>query len=250
MSTHTDIKRLAPGARFNQVVVHGGVAYLAGQVARGTDGSVGAQTAAILQKIDGLLADAGTDKSRVLSATIWLADVAHVAEMNAAWDAWVDRDNMPVRACVQSALVADDITVEVQVTAALPSAARVIETDAAAAAVGPYNQGVVVRDGTVYVSGCIGLMPGSGAMAGDDVESQTAQALANMRAILAAAGAAPADVVKTTVLLDDIADFAKVNKLYEAFFAGDAAPARSCFAAKQLPKGALVEIEATATLPL
>jgi len=246
--SNTDIKRLEPGARFNQVVVHNGIVYLSGQVARGTDGSVGAQTEAILGKIDRLLEKSGTNKSRILTATIWMTDISHVKEMNAAWEAWVDKDNMPARACVQSALVDDEITVEVQVTAALPSPARVIATNEAAAAVGPYNQGMVVKDGTLYVSGCIGLTT-SGVMVGDTVEEQTTQALANMRAILKAAGAGPNDVVKTSILLDDISDFAKVNAIYEAFFEGGRVPTRSCFAAKQLPKGALVEIEAIATLP-
>lgn len=246
MSQHKDIIRMEPGPIFNQIVVHNGIVYLSGQVARGTDGSVAGQTRAILQKIDTLLEKAGTDKSRILSATIWMTDVSHVKEMNQEWDAWVDKNNMPVRACVQSALVADEITVEIQVTAALPSPERVVETPHAASAVGPYNQAIVAKDGTVYVSGCIGLMPGSGEMAGATIEEQTRQALANLKAIVTAAGAGVNDIVKTTILLDDIGDFAAVNKIYEAFFEGGRVPSRSCFAAKQLPKGALVEIEAIA----
>lgn len=244
-----DIKRLEPGERFNQVVVHNGIVYLAGQVARGTDGTVFAQTQAILSKIDGLLEKAGTDKSRVLSATVWMTDISGAKDMNRAWDAWVDKENMPARATVQSRLVADDVTVEIQATAALPSPARTLATDSAAAAVGPYNQGVVVDDGTVYVSGCIGLLPGDGGMAPGGVEAQTEQALKNIRAILESADAGPNDIVKTTILLDDMADFAKVNTLYKAFFEGGRVPSRSCFAAKELPKGALVEIEAIARLP-
>lgn len=246
--SHADIKRLEPGERFNQIVVHNGLVYLAGQVARGTDGSVYAQTAAILSKIDGLLAQAATDKTRVLSATIWMTDISGAKEMNRAWDAWVDKDNMPVRAAVQSRLVSDDVTVEIQVTAALPSPAKTLATEHAAAAVGPYNQGVVVDDGTVYVSGCIGLLPGDGGMAQGGVEGQTKLALKNVSAILESAGAGPNDIVKTTILLDDMADFGKVNAIYKAFFGGGRVPARSCFAAKELPKGALVEIEAIARI--
>lgn len=189
VAQNKDIVRMEPGARFNQIVSHNGIVYLAGQVARGTDGSVGGQTTAILEKIDGLLEKAGTNKSRILSAMIWMTDVSHVKELNAAWDAWLDKENMPVRACVQSALVADDITVEIQVTAAMPSKEAVIETEKAASAVGPYNQGIVVKDGTVYVSGCIGLLPGSGEMAGGSVEEQTKQALKNLKMIVEAAGA-------------------------------------------------------------
>ncbi|KAI0562384.1 Endoribonuclease L-PSP [Gracilaria domingensis] len=245
---HSDIKRFLPGPRFNQIVVHNGVVYLAGQVARGTDGSVAAQTRAILAKIDDLLEQAGTDKSRLLTTNIWIADMSKFSEMNGEWEKWVDKDNMPVRACVQSTLADDSITVEIQATAALPSPAKVIATDEAAAAVGPYNQGVVVDDGTVYVSGCIGLMPRTGIMAGDSIEEQTKQALQNMKSIVEAAGASVQHIVKTTILLDDIADFAAVNVIYSKFFDGGPVPARSCFAAKQLPKSALVEIECIAKL--
>lgn len=236
--------------RFSQAVIHNGVVYLSGQVAFNTDGSVRAQTQAILSKIDSLLEKSGTDKSRLLTANIWMTDISKVDQMNAVWDEWIDKDNMPVRACVQSALVDDRITVEIQATAALPRKVHVVDTPAAAEAVGPYNQAIVVKDDTVYVSGCIGLVPGSGQMAGSDVVSQGKQALANMNAILEAAGASANDIVKTTVLLDDISDFVTFNELYKQFFENaDKVPARSTFAAKQLPRGALVEIECIAVLP-
>ncbi|CDF40615.1 unnamed protein product [Chondrus crispus] len=247
--SHPDIRRLQPGARFHQATIHNGTVYLAGQVGRAADRSTYGQTEEILRKVDALLAEAGTDKSRVLSATVWMTDIAEADEMNRAWDAWVDKQNMPVRATVQSRLVADDITVEIGVIAALPSPAKILATDKAAAAVGPYNQGVVVDDGTVYVSGCIGLLPGDGGMVDGGVEGQTRQALENIRAILNSTGAGPNDIVKTGILLDDMADFAKVNAIYKDFFGAGDVPARSCFAAKELPKGALVEIEATAKLP-
>lgn len=178
-----------------------------------------------------------------------MSDIREFAEMNRAWDEWLDKDHMPVRATVQAALAAPELSVEIQVTAALPSPAKVIATKEAADAVGPYNQGVVVDDGTIYVSGCIGLLPSGGGMAGASVEAQTDQALKNMRAILKEAGAGPGDIVKTTILLDDMGDFGKVNAIYKDFFGGGRVPARSCFAAKQLPKGALVEIECIASLP-
>lgn len=250
---NSDIVRGQPGFRFSQFVVHGGICTTSGQVSRG--GSVTQQTRVILDKIDSLLAEAGTNKSRVLSATVWLADISTIDEMNTVWDQWVDHDNLPVRACVESILVSDDFAVEIQVTAAMPTnthvSTSVIDTADAAAAVGPYSQAVRVENGTIYVSGCIGLLPGSsGQFAGSTVEEQTKQALANLAAILRAAGPR-SRIVKTTVLLHDMADFATVNKLYDAFFAqgGPAegpVPARSCFAVKALPKGALVEIEAIA----
>lgn len=153
---------------------------------------------------------------------------------------------MPARATVQAAL-GEGFDIEIKVIAALPSQRRIIDTKEAAAAVGPYNQ-AVVADGTVYVSGCIGALPGGRGMVQGGVVEETKQAFKNVAAILKEAGATVGDVVKTTVLLDDMADFAKVNAIYEQFFEGVEVPARSCFAAKQLPKGALVEIEVIAVI--
>ena len=114
----TDIKRLEIGPRMSQAVVHGGLVWLAGQV--GAPGeSVTAQTEAIVKRIDALLAEAGTDKSRLLQATIWLASMDDFAEMNAVWDAWVDPANPPARACGESRLVTPDYKVEIIITAAL-----------------------------------------------------------------------------------------------------------------------------------
>ena len=115
------IERMNSGPRMSQGVVHAGVVYLSGQVAQRAPGaSVGEQTADILAGIDGLLARAGTDKSKLLSATIWLTDMGAFAEMNAVWDAWVDPANAPARACVQSpALAAPQFTVEIMVNAAV-----------------------------------------------------------------------------------------------------------------------------------
>ena len=113
----SDIVRLEKGPRMSQAVSHGGLVFLAGQV--GTAGaSVADQTKDILAKIDKLLADSGTDKSRLLQATIWLADINDFDEMNAVWDAWVDPDNAPARACGESKLARPDLTVEIIVVAA------------------------------------------------------------------------------------------------------------------------------------
>ena len=115
------IERMEVGPRMSQAVVHAGVAYLAGQVAQRAPGaSVRDQTTDILSRIDELLAAAGTDKSKLLSATIWLTDMGAFAEMNAVWDAWIDPANPPARACVQSpALAAPQFTVEIMVNAAV-----------------------------------------------------------------------------------------------------------------------------------
>ena len=113
------IQRIEPGARMSAAVVHGNTVYLAGQVARNAAGrSVTEQTKDILSIIDGLLAQAGTDKSKLLSANIWLTDIKTFDEMNKVWDAWVAPGNPPCRACVESRLAAPQYNVEIMVTAA------------------------------------------------------------------------------------------------------------------------------------
>jgi enamine deaminase RidA (YjgF/YER057c/UK114 family) len=103
----------------SQIVVRGDTVYLAGQVAMDKPGApVGEQTQNILDKIDAYLGEAGTDKSKLLSATIWITDMATFSDMNAVWDAWVDPANPPVRACVEARLAAPQFTVEIMVVAA------------------------------------------------------------------------------------------------------------------------------------
>jgi enamine deaminase RidA (YjgF/YER057c/UK114 family) len=115
------IKRLHTNDRMSQVVIHGDTVYLAGQVAQKAPGaSVKDQTQAILDQIDALLAEAGTDKSKALSATIWLNSMDDFAEMNAVWDAWSTGGNAPCRACVESPrLASPNFTVEIGLVAAL-----------------------------------------------------------------------------------------------------------------------------------
>ena len=122
----------------------------------------------------------------------------------------------------------------------------VISTSKAPAAIGPYSQAIKSGD-TLYLSGQIGRDPATGELVSADVKEQAAQALANMKAILAEAGATPANVSKVTVFIVDMADFQAVNAVYAETF-GSEPPARSCVAVAALPKGARVEIEATAVL--
>jgi enamine deaminase RidA (YjgF/YER057c/UK114 family) len=112
------ITRFGAGPRMSRAVVHGDTVYLAGHVSKEPAGSVRGQTEAILRRIDAQLAEAGTDKSRLLSASIWLADIASFDEMNAVWDAWVDPANPPARATVQARLASPDYLVEIAVIAA------------------------------------------------------------------------------------------------------------------------------------
>ncbi|MBY8976632.1 RidA family protein [Rhodobacteraceae bacterium NNCM2] len=114
------IKRLHTNDRMSQIVVHGNTAYLAGQVAKEAPGASAAdQTKAILAHIEGLLAEVGSDKSKILTATIWLASMDDFAEMNAVWDAWVPAGAAPARACVESRLASPDFTVEIGIIAAV-----------------------------------------------------------------------------------------------------------------------------------
>jgi enamine deaminase RidA (YjgF/YER057c/UK114 family) len=107
--------------RMSQVVVHNSTAYLAGQIALDAPGAnVADQTRAVLSQVDGLLAAVGSDKSRLLSATIWLADMASFNEMNAIWDAWIAPGCAPARATVEGKLVSPLFTIEIAVIAAAP----------------------------------------------------------------------------------------------------------------------------------
>ena len=119
----------------------------------------------------------------------------------------------------------------------------VISTEKAPGAIGPYSQAINTGS-MIFVSGQLPLDPATGAFP-EGIAAQTRQSLTNVKNILEAAGYALTDVVKTTVLLDDMANFAAVNAVYSEFFTENC-PARACFAAKALPKGALVEIEAIA----
>ena len=119
-----------------------------------------------------------------------------------------------------------------------------IQTEHAPAAIGPYSQ----AGGTVYVSGQLPINPATGEFAGEDIRAQARQSLENIKAILAAAGTGMPNVVKTTVLLQDMADFAAMNEVYAEYFT-EPYPARAAFQVAKLPKGALVEIEAVAVQP-
>ena len=112
------IKRIETGPRMSQAVVHGDTVYVAGQVAADTSADVGGQTRQVLAAIDRLLKGAGTDKTRILSATVYLADIAAFAEMNAAWEAWVAPGQAPARATVEAKLALPAFLVEIVVVAA------------------------------------------------------------------------------------------------------------------------------------
>lgn len=105
--------------RMSQSVIHGNTVYLAGQVASDSSANIGVQTEQVLDKIDQLLAEAGSGKSRILSAQIWLANIGHFAEMNQVWDAWVPEGDAPARACIEARLASPDLLVEIGIIAAI-----------------------------------------------------------------------------------------------------------------------------------
>jgi len=123
---------------------------------------------------------------------------------------------------------------------------KVIKTDKAPSALGPYSQ-AIVAGGMVYTAGQIGIDPATGKLAGDDVEIQTRQALKNLEEVLVSAGGSFSDVVKSTIYLADLKDFASVNTIYQERFV-DNPPARSTVEVAALPLGALVEIDMIAML--
>lgn len=123
---------------------------------------------------------------------------------------------------------------------------QAIHTEQAPAAIGPYSQ-AVQAGGVVYVSGQLPIDPATGAFAGEDIASQTRQSLTNIRSILRAAGLEMGNVVKTTVMLKNIADFAAMNEVYAEFFT-EPYPARAAYQVAALPKDALLEIECVASV--
>lgn len=116
----SELKRIEAGPRMSEATIHGGKLYTAGIVADKTVGaSVFAQTTEVLAQIDALLAQAGTDKTRILKANIWLTDIATFDQMNKAWDAWVTPEKAPARATVEAKLAAAGYDVEIMIEAAL-----------------------------------------------------------------------------------------------------------------------------------
>jgi 2-iminobutanoate/2-iminopropanoate deaminase len=122
-----------------------------------------------------------------------------------------------------------------------------IQTDNAPAAIGPYSQAIRVGN-FVYTAGQVGLDPATGDLVAGGIKEQTRQALANVAAVLDAAGCAPSDVVKTTVFIMDMADFGAMNEVYAGVFGTDDPPARSTVQVAGLPRGARVEIECVAVM--
>lgn len=126
---------------------------------------------------------------------------------------------------------------------------KIIQTDHAPAPVGPYNQGIVASGALLFVAGQIPLDAKTGELVGSDVAEQTEKSLQNLAAVLKAAGSDLSQVVKTSVFLKDMNDFAAMNQAYAQHFSDETAPARACVEVARLPKDVLVEIECIAVVP-
>ena len=113
------ITRNHTNTRMSQSVIHGNTVYLAGQVASDSSANITVQTQQVLDKIDTLLAEVGSEKSRIRSAQIWLTSIGHFGEMNQVWDAWVVEGDAPARACIEARLASPDLLVEIGIIAAI-----------------------------------------------------------------------------------------------------------------------------------
>lgn len=112
------ITRKHTNQRMSQLVIHGDTVYLAGQVANDSTANITVQTQQVLDKVGALLAEAGSDKTKILSAQIWISNIGHFAAMNEVWDAWIPEGNAPARACIEARLASPDLLVEVGIVAA------------------------------------------------------------------------------------------------------------------------------------
>lgn len=121
-SMQSALKRINAGTRLSQAVVHGSTVYVAGIVAGDTSADVVGQTRQILTKLEAVLASAGTDKSHILSATIWLSDIGSYDAMNSVWDSWIEAGTAPARACVEAKLADEAYRVEIAIIAARDAA--------------------------------------------------------------------------------------------------------------------------------
>lgn len=112
------ITRNHTNQRMSQIVTHGDTVYLAGQVANDAGADITVQTQQVLQKIDALLAEVGSDNSKILSAQVWIASIGHFAQMNEVWDSWIPEGHAPARACIEARLASPDLLVEIGIIAA------------------------------------------------------------------------------------------------------------------------------------
>jgi len=238
-----------PGGRF---------VFLAGQIpldpATGelVQGDVVAQTERVLQNLKAVLEAAGAGFEHVVKTTIFVTDLADFKAINETYGRMFTQ-SPPARATVQVAALPRGSRVEIEAVAVIPGTpagvARAVESPRAPKAIGPYSQAIEAPTGRlVFLAGQIPLDPATGELVGGDAAAQTERVMANLKAVLEAAGAGFEHVVKTTVFVTDLADFKTINETYGRVFTRTP-PARATVQVAALPRGSRVEIEAVAVVP-
>ncbi len=216
-------------------------------------GDIVAQTERVMQNLKAVLAGAGASFDDVVKTNIYLADLNDFTPMNETYGRYFQK-SPPARATVQMAALPQGARIEIECVAATGSGARavagpgVVQSAQAPKAIGPYSQGIGVSpESFLFVSGQIPIDPATGQPVQGDIGAQTERVMENLKAVLEAGGASFDKVVKTTIFVADMADFAKVNETYGRYFQ-KAPPARATVQAGALPRGARVEIDCVAAL--
>ena len=214
-------------------------------------GDIVAQTDRVMQNLKAVLASAGASFDDVVKTNIYVADLNEFTQINETYGRYFQK-SPPARATVQMAALPQGARVEIEcvaATGARPAAALgAVQSALAPKAVGPYSQGIGVSPGSfLFVSGQIPVDPTTGQPVQGDIGAQTERVMENLKAVLEAGGASFDKVVKTTIFVADMADFAKVNETYGRYFQ-KAPPARAAVQVGALPRGARVEIDCVAAL--
>ena len=218
-------------------------------------GDIVAQTDRVMQNLKAVLASAGASFDDVVKTNIYVADLNEFTQINETYGRYFQK-SPPARATVQMAALPQGARVEIEcvaATGARPAAAlgavqSAVQSALAPKAVGPYSQGIGVSPGSfLFVSGQIPVDPTTGQPVQGDIGAQTERVMENLKAVLEAGGASFDKVVKTTIFVADMADFAKVNETYGRYFQ-KAPPARAAVQVGALPRGARVEIDCVAAL--
>jgi enamine deaminase RidA (YjgF/YER057c/UK114 family) len=237
-----DIQRIDPGPRMSEASVYGDRIYCSGMIPEDTNLDVTGQVKQALAEIDSLLARGGSDKTKILAATIWLADIGDFAAMNAVWDAWVVPGRTPARATVEAKMNDPKMKVEIMVVAAIQSAkVGAVLTEEKTMSVkrinaGPRMSSAVVHGGTVYLAG----LTADDAKA--DVKGQTKQILDKIDHFLKEAGTDKSKILSANIWLTDIGTWGQMNEVWDAWVAPGNAPARATVEAKLANPALKVEI--------
>jgi 2-iminobutanoate/2-iminopropanoate deaminase len=247
-------RAIGPYAQATQVGA-GSFVFVSGQIALDpatgqlVQGDIVAQTERVMENLKAVLAAAGASLDDVVKTNVYLTDLADGTKMNEAYGRYFQR-SVPARATVQMAALPHGARVEIECIAVTGAASRAgaVQSAQAPAVVGGYSQGIGVSPGSfLFVSGQIPVDPANGQPVQGDIGAQTDRVMENLKAVLEAGGASFEKVVKTTIFVADMADFAKVNEAYSRYFP-KTPPARATVQVGALPRGARVEIDCVAAL--